>query len=96
MSEYPRVTAVQFSAAPRRDIRTGLLGFASFDLGGVRIEGVAVRRTRDGRLALSFPRRTDRHGVQHDVVRPVDDASRRAIEEEIFDALTPYRDEARP
>ncbi len=97
MSEYPRVTAVRFSAASRRDVRSGLLGFASFEFAGFRFDGVAVRRTRDGRLVLSFPERTDKYGKRHETARPVDAASRKSIESAVFVALhlDRDRDEAR-
>ncbi len=87
MSEFPRIGAVRFSAAPSLDIRSGLLGWVSFTLGDLRLDGVAVRKTRDGRLALSFPTRTDARGVRHAVVKPIDDAARRSIEKDIFRTL---------
>lgn len=83
----PRISHVVFSAAPERDVHTGLLGWASFTLGDLHLDGVAVRRTRDGRLTLSFPERRDARGGRHPIVRPLDDAARRAIEEAVFRAL---------
>jgi len=84
-SSAPRISHVVFSAAPRRDIRSGLLGFVAFDFAGFRFDGVAVRRTRDGRLVLSFPERTDSRGNRHAIVRPLD--ARRQIEDSVFRAL---------
>ncbi len=67
---------------------TGLLGFLEFDLAGlVRIDGVALRRTRDNRVVLAFPKRRDRQGVQHELVRPVDDATRNAITRAVIAAI---------
>ena len=45
------------------------------------------RRTRDGRLALSFPERRDLAGGSHHYMRPLNDAARRAIEAQVFAAL---------
>lgn len=94
-SDLPRITAVRFSAAPRRDIRTGLLGWVSFTLGDLLLDGIAVRRARDRRLVLSYPQRTDSYGNRHPVVRPLDDAARRAIESAVFRALGLDREESR-
>jgi DNA-binding cell septation regulator SpoVG len=74
------------------DVRAGLLGFISVLYGAVVIDGITVRRTEQGRLALSFPERRDRHGRRHSVVRPVDDAARRAIEAAVFGEATLARE----
>jgi DNA-binding cell septation regulator SpoVG len=81
-----RVTDVRLSAleAPAG----GLLGYASCTLGGaIRIDGIAVRRTADGRLTLSFPARRDSIGRPHAYVRPLSDSARRDFEHQIFSAL---------
>ncbi len=70
------------------DERAGLLGYLSLLYGDVIIDGVTVRRTADGRIALSFPERRDRQGRRHAVVRPIDDAARRAIEAAVFGQAT--------
>lgn len=84
----PRVTDIAFSIAPASMQARGLLGWARFTLDGLYgIDGVGVRRTRGGRLALSFPERVDAHGHAHAFVRPLDPATRLAIEVQVFDAL---------
>ena len=70
------------------DVRRGLLGYLSILYGNLVVDGVTVRRTAEGRLALSFPERRDKHGSRHSVVRPIDDASRREIEAAIFGQAT--------
>jgi len=66
----------------------GLLGWASFTIDDrIRLEGVAVRRTVDRRLVLSFPSRLDRQGKKHFLVRPLDDPTRREIEHQVFAQL---------
>ena len=78
---------VAFSAASELERATGLLGWTSFTSGGMVIDGVAVRRTRNGDLTLSWPRRRDRHGREHPVVRPQDDRTRQLLEAAVFEAL---------
>ena len=66
------------------EIRTGLLGYLSFEYGALVVDGVTLRRKSDGSLGLSWPARTDRAGRRHPIVRPVDDDVRRAIEREVL------------
>ncbi|MFG0319484.1 MAG: hypothetical protein ACF8XB_19595 [Planctomycetota bacterium JB042] len=81
------VADVALTTAPPDLQARGLLGWASFRHGVLRLDGVAVRRTRDGRLVLSFPVRHDRAGRQHDVVRPADATARRTIEADVLAAV---------
>jgi hypothetical protein len=84
-----RVTSISFTAAPAAARRTGMLGWASFTIQpGLRVDGVAVRRSaRERRLVLSFPARFDRNGVEHAIVRPLNDAVRRVLEAQVLGAL---------
>jgi len=66
------------------DERSGLLGYLSIFYGAMVIDGVTVRRTADGRIALSFPEKRDGKGRRHSVVRPIDDQARKAIEAAVF------------
>ncbi|MCC7171370.1 MAG: hypothetical protein IT459_13060 [Planctomycetes bacterium] len=82
------VSDVAFVMASPTLHATGLLGWARFTIDGrLGLDGVAVRRTRGGRLALSFPERVDAHGRAHAFVRPLDPATRLAIEVQVFDVL---------
>ena len=69
------------------DLKSGLLGFISVELGNLILDGICLRRTAAGRFALSFPARTNRAGRRHSYIRPVDDAARKAIEREILGQL---------
>jgi DNA-binding cell septation regulator SpoVG len=69
------------------EVRTGLLGYLSVTYGDLILDGIVLRRTEDGRFALSFPARTDRAGRRHAIVRPADDDARREIEREILGQL---------
>jgi DNA-binding cell septation regulator SpoVG len=84
----PSVTNVVFTLADPAAQRSGLLGYIRCSLGNALIlDGITVRRTRTGRLALSFPARRDRAGIEHPIIRPTDDATRRQFEDAIFAAL---------
>ncbi len=74
------------------DERSGLLGFLSIFYGDVIIDGVTVRRTAAGKLALSFPERRDRKDRAHPIVRPVDEEARRRIEAVVFGRATLARE----
>ena len=85
----PQITIVSFSTAPARDRERGLIGWLSLEVDGLLVlDGVALRRTRAGRLALSFPAPTDRRGRRRALVRPLDDRARRAIEGAVLEALS--------
>jgi len=72
----PRVTAVRFV---RVRPANGLLGFVSCTVAGLRLDGLTLRQTRGGRLAISYPVRHDRSGRKHPIVRPRGPALERAI-----------------
>lgn len=69
------------------DVRSGLLGYLSVSYGTLVLDGLVLRRTADGRFAISFPARTDRAGRRHAYIRPTDDAARREIESQILAQL---------
>lgn len=82
------VALVGYRAAAATQADPGLLGLASLVMSGaLLVEGVAVRRTREGRLYLAFPSRVLRNGDRRHVVRPVDAEARRLIEEQVFAQL---------
>ena len=74
------------------DVRSGLLGFLSVESGPWIFDGICLRRTADGRFALSFPARTDRAGRKHSYIRPADDEARKSIEREILGQLGQNQD----
>ena len=82
-----KISHTSFCHAPPGLVATGLLGWASFVLDGrLRIE-VAVRRTRTGRHALSYPVRDDGCGRRWHLLRPVDDATRQELERQVLGAI---------
>jgi len=83
------ITDVRFTPAGAGEVSSGLLGYLSLTMGDVlRLDGVVLRRTAAGRLALAFPARTARDGTRHPYMRPVDDAARVAIEAQVLGALS--------
>ena len=88
MAETPTVRVVSFAPASRKDQLTGQLGWLILDVAGLlRLEGVSLRRTATGRVALSFPQRRDARERIHDIVRPLDDTARRVIERQVLASL---------
>ena len=88
---------MRFSGASDVDQHRGLLGFIRLVLAdALVIDNMTLRRTRDGRLVLSFPVRHDRRGRQRPIVWPVSQAARDAIEDAVFSALGLKSAEAGP
>ena len=87
MSRPPIITDVVVTQAPRADQALGLFAYLRFRLDDLVLDGITLRRTRDGRLTLAWPERTDSAGRRHAVVRPAGDAERVALEQAVFDAL---------
>ena len=82
------ISDVVFSAAGPSEVEKGVLGFITCVINGaVRLDGVTLRRTLDGRLTLSFPARRDGLGRSHYYIRPVGDSARRSLERQVFQAL---------
>jgi hypothetical protein len=83
-----RVTRVTFTQACVEAQKAGHLGWVSFVLNdSLKVDGCALRRTLDGRPALSFPARRGSTGEQHPYLRPLNDRARCEIERQVFRAL---------
>ncbi len=80
-------SSVKFVPARDADKQRGLLGFVTCVAGNLVLDGIAVRRTQEGQLTLSFPERRGRGGERYPYIRPLDDDARRAIEREILGAI---------
>jgi len=88
MSEHIHITSVQFTASEPEEAQTGILGWVSIIVNdSLVLRGIAVRRTLDERVTLSFPFRHDSTGRQCHYIRPLNDKARRDIEEQIFQRL---------
>ncbi len=84
-----RIGNVRFTASSPRENESGLVGWVSCSVnGGLHLDGLALRRTAEGRLTLTFPARRDGSGRQHFYVRPLDERTRREIEFAVFKSLS--------
>lgn len=82
------ITDVVLTVAPPHLQETGLRGWIRCTLNGALVlDGISLRRTADGRQAISFPARTDANGRQHFFIRPTGDGMRREIEARILGPL---------
>jgi DNA-binding cell septation regulator SpoVG len=52
-----------------------------------KVEGIAVRKTTLGRLALSFPFRQDSFGRRWRYLHPITDQARRSVENQVLALL---------
>jgi DNA-binding cell septation regulator SpoVG len=88
MTMVLEISNISFRPAAIPLVAEGLLGWVAFTLDkALRIEGVALRRTIEGHLTLSFPSYRDRYGNERYCLRPLNDSARQAIEEQVFQAL---------
>ncbi len=82
------ISNLRFTPASLEDHAEGLLGWLRFDIGNaLRLDGVTLRQTIDGRLTLSYPGRRDSQGRLHHHMRPLSRDMQRAIEQSVFDLL---------
>ena len=83
-----RVTRVAFTPASFPYDALGVIGWLCIALDdSVEIDGIRVRRTVRGRIALAFPARRDGAGRRRYFVRPLNDETRREIERQVIERL---------
>ena len=86
--ESLEITRVRFSQATPTEAEAGHLGYVSCVVGDTLcLDGLSLRRTLDGRMALSFPARVDSAGRPHPYIRPLNDTVRREIESQVLKKL---------
>jgi len=82
------VSNVRFVQAPKSLQRAGLLGWISCEVNGtLKLEGLTLRCTLDGRRILGFPSRIDGQGKKRFFIKPLNSATRMDIELQILEAL---------
>ena len=82
------VSDVRLMPGSWRDAQAGLLGYVQFVVGGVvRVDGLTLRRTRRGRLTLSYPIKKYTAEAKFHVVCPVNDEARREVERQVLACL---------
>lgn len=82
MRDVIDVSVVSYTPAPGAQRMQGLVGWAELRVPGLHLDAIAIRRARDGRYVLSYPRRRNRS-----VVWPESDEARRAIEQRVIGEL---------
>jgi DNA-binding cell septation regulator SpoVG len=83
----PAISDVRFTHGSSADIESGLLGYIACVIDDrLYLDGITLRRTATGRLALSFPERRTASG-SYPYMRPVNGPARRDIEQAIFRAI---------
>lgn len=84
-----QISDVRLTTAPAGLQHTGLIGWIAATVNGeLRVDGLSLRRTLDGRLGVSYPARRDGAGREHPFVRPLSDTARRHVEHQILQALS--------
>lgn len=87
MRDLLTLTEVAFTPAPANLRAAGILGFVRLVLNEtVVIDELSLRRTRDGRLVLTWPEPRGRLGPRR-IVHPRDEGARVHLEREILDNL---------
>ena len=86
-SPSPTIRVLSYVRGTAAERRTGLIAFLSVEYGDLIVDSLVLRRTEDGRYALSFPAKSDRSGTRHPYYRPIDHRARVAIERAILDQL---------
>ena len=80
---------VRFAPATDDERERGLLGYVELEYGhALVLDGVAVRRTQNGRIALVFPSRRDRQGRRHPFMRLRGEGARQQLERQVVRALS--------
>ena len=88
MKNRIKIDNVHFVDATPREVESGLLGWIRCLLNdSILLDGLTLRRTKDGRLTISYPGRRDAAGKVRHHLRPKDGATRHEIERQIFMAL---------
>ena len=83
-----RIDDVRFTSSSCEAKASGLLGYVECTANDtLRLDGITLRRTVDGRVVLSFPARLDGVGRKRPYIRPLDDRARRDVEAQVLRAL---------
>jgi hypothetical protein len=74
-------------ATPSQDRSTGLQYWLSFEQGAHILGGMTLREDARGDYLLSYPKHRDRFGVNHPLIRPIDQAARDDVTEQVIAEL---------
>lgn len=83
----PAVTNVHLTPADDLAQTRGLVAFLKVTINGLVVDGIVLRRCREGKYSLSFPQRRDRHGQEHPIVTPENHRVRTSLTRHILAAI---------
>lgn len=86
------VAHVRFTRASAELERTGLMGWVRCHLNGIEVDGIAIRRTAEGRIVPFLPERQDKSGKLHRVVWIPDADERDSVSRSILAVLRARRE----
>jgi len=85
---FPIVSDIRAARASESQRKRGVIAWVCCLLDGwFQLDGLCVRRTRDGRYVVSFPGHLDWKDVKRTTFRPVTREAHQAIERPILDNL---------
>jgi hypothetical protein len=84
------VSRLRFVPARAGDRDQRLIGWASFALGDLLVDGVAVKLSAEGQPTINWPARYDRTGILRHSVQPLTDEARVEIERQLLEQLKPW------
>jgi hypothetical protein len=74
-------------ATPSQDRSKGLHCWLSFEQGAHILGGITLREDASGGYTLSYPKHRDRFGVSHPLIRPIDQAARDDVTDQVVAEL---------
>ncbi len=88
MDRRLRITDVRLVPGSGQDAQNGLLAYLQFTLNqALLVDGVTLRRSRDGRRYLSYPARRGNGGSDYPYLRPLTDGVRQDLERQVLAAI---------
>ena len=82
-----RLSQITVIEAPPADRAHGLIGYVSCIMNdAIHIDGVALRKTREGEYSVSFPKKPGRSGDQHFYFKPINEAMRQEFLRQVLAA----------
>ena len=82
------ITDISLTPSTPEEVREGIAAWIRCVIGGlIVIDGIPLRCTRDGQLAITFPACADATTRRHPFIRPTDAAAGEVLVRAIADAL---------
>lgn len=95
MSPSLNITGVELRWAPDRDRDAGLIAYVAVTLNeSVRLDGITLRRARNGSSYLAFAHRLDSRGRERWYARPLTESAKREFEDAVRQELALQQSES--